>query len=125
MAGQTGGRWDNMQENAFILLALRHYYDTFESADAPTSSPASGSATGSPVSHRSRATPPTGPRSTIPTASLVSGANDDVTVHNDGAGRLYYRLGLQTAPAESEARRRWTAGSSSSRTYGASTIRPT
>ena len=33
-AGQgADGRWDNVQENAFILLALRHYFDAFEGTD--------------------------------------------------------------------------------------------
>ena len=27
------GHWDNVQENAFILLALRHYFDAFEATD--------------------------------------------------------------------------------------------
>ena len=29
---RTKGRWDNAQENAFILLALKHYFDVFENA---------------------------------------------------------------------------------------------
>ena len=34
LAGQgDDGRWDNVQENAFILLALRHYFDAFEGTD--------------------------------------------------------------------------------------------
>ena len=33
-AGQgEDGRWENVQENAFILLALRHYFDAFEGTD--------------------------------------------------------------------------------------------
>ena len=34
LGGQgADGRWDNVQENAFILLALRHYFDAFEATD--------------------------------------------------------------------------------------------
>ena len=33
IGNQLQGRWDNVQENAFILLALKRYFDTFEAAD--------------------------------------------------------------------------------------------
>ena len=42
-AGQgADGRWDNVQENAFILLALRHYFDTFEGTDPRLRGPGLG-----------------------------------------------------------------------------------
>jgi uncharacterized protein YfaS (alpha-2-macroglobulin family) len=34
----------------------------------------------------------------VPTGQLTSASTADVTVQNDGTGRLYYRIGLQTAP---------------------------
>ena len=33
LGNQTRGRWNNAHENAFILLALNRYFDTFESVD--------------------------------------------------------------------------------------------
>lgn len=99
MAGQTEGRWANVQENAFILLALRHYYDAFEgtSANFVAGVWLGDKFAGQHVFHghtTERAT------ATIPTAVLVGTANDDVTLQNDGTGRLYYRLGIQTAPSD-------------------------
>ncbi len=98
MAGQTSGRWSNVQENAFILLALRHYYDAFESATADF---VAGVWLGDRFAGRHQFSGHTTERATvsIPTSVLLGTANDDVTLQNDGTGRLYYRVGLQTAPA--------------------------
>ncbi|MET3807816.1 uncharacterized protein YfaS (alpha-2-macroglobulin family) [Nakamurella sp. UYEF19] len=97
MAGQTSGRWDNVQENAFILLALRHYYDAFESTSADF---VAGVWLGDRFAGQHTFSGHTTERATlmIPTADLVAADNSDVTLNNAGTGRLYYRLGLQTAP---------------------------
>src|SRR5262249_55321715 len=92
------GRWDNVQENAFILLALRHYFDAFEGT-APNfvarvwvggryagSQDFAGRSTNTNVI-------------SIPTADVIGAADGDVTVSHEGTGRLYYRIGLRTAPA--------------------------
>ncbi len=99
MAAQTSGRWENVQENAFILLAIRHYYDTFE-----TSSPDFvariwlGDRFAGEHAYQGHTTE----RATvsIPTTQLLAAGTDDVTLNNDGTGRLYYRIGLQSAPAD-------------------------
>lgn len=96
MAAQTSGRWDNVQENAFILLALRHYYDAFEKTDSDfVAAIWLGDRLAGQHTYRGHTTE----RATvsIPTADLPAGQSD-VTLQNDGTGRLYYRLGLQTAP---------------------------
>ena len=99
MAGQTDGRWSNVQENAFILLALRHYYDVYEGTSANF---VAGVWLGDKFAGSHTFTGHTTDRAsvTIPTAQLLTGADDDVTLQNDGTGRLYYRIGLQTAPAD-------------------------
>ena len=99
MAGQISGRWANVQENAFILLALRHYYDAFESAGADF---VAGVWLGDRFAGQHQFTGHTTERATIavPTSVLVGPGSDDVTLQNDGTGRLYYRLGLQTAPTD-------------------------
>jgi len=98
MAGQTSGRWANVQENAFILLALRHYYDAFETAGADF---VAGIWLGDRFAGQHAFTGHTTERATvsIPTSVLTADGNSDVTLGNDGTGRLYYRLGLQTASA--------------------------
>ena len=97
MGGQTEGRWANAQENAFILLALRHYYDAFESAGADF---VAGVWLGDRFAGGHQFSGHTTDRATvsIPTSVLLGAGKDDVTLQNGGTGRLYYRLGLQTAP---------------------------
>jgi uncharacterized protein YfaS (alpha-2-macroglobulin family) len=98
-AGQGGdGRWDNVQENAFILLALRHYYDVFEGTDPSF-------VAGVWVGDRYAGSEEFSGRSTttnvisIPTADVIAATDAAVTVSHEGTGRLYYRIGLRTAPA--------------------------
>ncbi len=97
MAAQTDGRWDNVQENAFILLALRHYYDAFENATPDFLAQIwLGDRFAGQHDYQGHTTE----RATvaIPTEQLLQAGDTDVTLRNDGTGRLYYRLGLQTAP---------------------------
>lgn len=99
MAAQKSGRWDNVQENAFILLALRHYYDAFEKT---TPDFVAGVWLGDRFAGQHDFSGHTTERATvsIPTANLIAAGDSDVTVRNDGTGTLYYRLGLQTAPKD-------------------------
>ena len=98
-AGQgPAGHWDNVQENAFILLALRHYFDAFEAADPDFVARVwigERYAGGQAFAGRSTATNVIA----IPTADVIAGGDATVTVDREGAGRLYYRIGLRTAPA--------------------------
>ena len=97
MAAQKGGRWTNVQENAFVLLALRHYYDAFEET---TPDFVAGIWLGDRFAgqHAYRGHTTERDTVTIPTADLVRTGNSGVTLRNSGTGTLYYRLGLQTAP---------------------------
>jgi hypothetical protein len=98
-AGQgPEGRWENVQENAFILLALRHYFDAFEGTDPAF-------VAGVWVGERYAGGQDFAGRSTsttvisIPTADVIATGDAAVTVAREGSGRLYYRIGLRTAPA--------------------------
>ena len=80
-----------------ILLALRHYYDIFESTtpDFVARIWIGDRFAGEHTYHghtTERATV------TVPTGQVVSAPGADVTLQNDGTGRLFYRIGLQTAP---------------------------
>jgi uncharacterized protein YfaS (alpha-2-macroglobulin family) len=98
-AGQgSDGRWENVQENAFILLALRHYFDAFEGTDPDFVARVwvgGRYAGGQDFAGRSTNTNVI----SIPTAELVAAGDEAVTVGHEGTGRLYYRIGLRTAPA--------------------------
>ncbi len=99
IGGQTSGRWSNVQENAFILLALRHYYDAFENASPDFVAQVwLGNRFAGQHAFRGH----TSERATValPTGQLLAAGNSDVTLRNDGTGRLYYRLALQTAPSD-------------------------
>ncbi|MGH9272525.1 MAG: alpha-2-macroglobulin family protein, partial [Ilumatobacteraceae bacterium] len=94
----SDGRWDNVQENAFILLALRHYFDAFEGTDPEFVARVwvgERYAGGQEFVGRSTGTNVI----SIPTTDLVAAGDAAVTIGQEGAGRLYYRIGLRTAPA--------------------------
>jgi len=97
--GQVQGRWDNVQENSFTLLGLKHYFDTLENVTPDLVARAwLGERFAGEHTFTGHSTDQA--EITIPTAELLKGTNADLTVSNDGTGRLYYRIGLQTAPAD-------------------------
>ncbi|MFV0389422.1 MAG: alpha-2-macroglobulin family protein [Pyrinomonadaceae bacterium] len=92
------GRWDNTQENVFILLALDSYFQAYESVtpnfvtqiwlgDAYAGEQKfAGRSSNSNVLE-------------IPMQYLMSqGGSSDLILNKQGAGRLYYRLGMNYAP---------------------------
>jgi alpha-2-macroglobulin len=101
-AGQgVNGRWENAQENAFILLALRHYFDVFEGTDPDFVARVwvgGRYAGGQDFVGRSTATNVI----SIPTADVIATTDPAVTIGHEGTGRLYYRIGLRTAPTTLE-----------------------
>jgi len=99
LAGQRQGRWNNIQENSFILLALRHYFDVFESATPDfVAAVWLGDRLAGERAFVGRSTDRA--RISIPTADVIAGGDTNLTIGNDGTGRLYYRIGLRTAPAD-------------------------
>ena len=97
LSARIGGRWDNVQENSVILLALRHYYDTFENT---TPDFVARIWVGGRFAGEHDYQGHTTERATVnvPTGQVISAGAADVTLQNDGTGRLFYRIGLQTAP---------------------------
>jgi alpha-2-macroglobulin len=99
MASKTRGRWSNMQENTFALLAFKKYYDTYESVTPNFVAKAwIGDRFAGERAFKGRTTE----RSTIsvPMKTLIEGGNRDLVVAKDGSGRLYYRIGLRYVPAD-------------------------
>ncbi|MCH7788555.1 MAG: hypothetical protein IH940_03845, partial [Acidobacteria bacterium] len=97
LANQVEGRWDNVQENAFILLALNSYFDTFEATDPDFVARVwLGDTYAAEHEYHGRSTDRS--QTLIPMASLLDAGDSDVIVAKDGTGRLYYRLGLRYAP---------------------------
>ncbi len=99
LAHRTKGRWDNSQENTFVLLALKRYYDTYESV-APDfiARVWLGNQFAGESTFKGRSTDRV--RIDVPMAELIKGGNRDLILQRDGAGRLYYRIGLKYVPAD-------------------------
>lgn len=120
LAGRTQGRWNSAQENAFILLALERYFETFESVTPEFVARAwLGDAYVAESTFEGRTTERY--NTLVPIDLLLepsitpadgSGEGDDAEPPGDddpsrtlilakeGDGRLYYRLGLRYAPAD-------------------------
>lgn len=96
IGNQVKGRWDNVQENGFILVALQRYFATYE-AQTPDFVArvwlGDTFAADHPFQGRSTVTQQT----LVPMTELAN--NPDIVLQKQGAGRLYYRLGLRYAPA--------------------------
>ncbi len=99
LGNQTRGRWNNIQENVFILLALKGYFDTFE-AETPdfVARVWLGDTFAGEHTFAGRSTDRA--RISIPTTELIARGDTDIVVGREGTGRLYYRLGLRYAPED-------------------------
>jgi uncharacterized protein YfaS (alpha-2-macroglobulin family) len=103
LAHRQKGRWGSTQENVFVLLALDKYFNTYESqtpefvANIWLGDQYAGSHTYSGYSTEYQ-------KSEIPMNYLMdavpAGESRDLVISKQGAGRLYYRLGLNYAPTD-------------------------
>ncbi|MFV2038743.1 MAG: alpha-2-macroglobulin, partial [Acidimicrobiales bacterium] len=100
LGNQTRGRWDNMQENTFILLALNNYFDTFEAEDPDFVARIwLGDIYAAEHEYRGRSTDRN--ETLVPMADVIAQGDTDLAINKEGAdGRLYYRLGLRYAPSD-------------------------
>ncbi len=106
LAQRKAGRWANTQENAFILLALDRYFNTYE-AQTPdfVARIWLGDGYAGDATFRGRTTEYR--QINIPMSYLaqVTGTSkvpvtSQLILSKEGAGRLYYRLGLRYAPTD-------------------------
>ena len=99
LANQVKGRWNNVQENSFILLALDRYFETFEAVEPDFVARVwLGDQYVAEQEFSGRSTDRAS--TLVPMAQLIEGGDADLTVQSDGDGRLYYRLGLRYAPTD-------------------------
>jgi uncharacterized protein YfaS (alpha-2-macroglobulin family) len=106
LAHRTRGRWENTQENVFVLLALDRYFKTFE-AQTPDFVARIWLGETYAGSHEYRGRTTERRETLVPMAYLVGDAADgggrqDLILSKEGDGRLYYRLGLRYAPTNLE-----------------------
>lgn len=100
LAHRTAGRWGNTQENAFILLALDRYFNTFE-AQTPDFVARLWLGDTYAGEHQYQGRTTERRETVIPMRYLVEGSGEqNLIIAKEGDGRLYYRLGLRYAPTD-------------------------
>jgi hypothetical protein len=95
---RKAGRWENTQENAFVLLALDRYFDVYEKATPDFVARAwLGEAYAGGHEFRGRTTERH--QINVPMSYLMGqGSAQNLILSKEGAGRLYYRIGMNYAP---------------------------
>ncbi|MEO5888254.1 MAG: hypothetical protein ABIQ77_11375, partial [Anaerolineales bacterium] len=104
LAHRTKGRWENIQENVFVLLALDRYFNAYE-AQTPdfVARIWLGNTYAGSNEFRGRTTDlyeTLIPMNYVLSETSASGGIQNLILSKDGPGRLYYRLGLQYAPTD-------------------------
>ena len=102
LAHRTAGRWMNTQENVFVLLALDRYFNTYESETPDfVARMWLGDTYAGESEFRGYSTEQH--ETLVPMNYVLSetaGGAQNFILSKDGAGRLYYRLGLRYAPTD-------------------------
>ncbi|MBC7909218.1 MAG: hypothetical protein H7Y30_01880, partial [Pyrinomonadaceae bacterium] len=98
LANRTKGRWENTQENVFILLALDRYFNTYEKT-TPNFIARAWLGERFAGEHEFKGRTTERAQINVPMRVLIEkpGAQN-LVLSKEGAGRLYYRLGMQYAP---------------------------
>jgi alpha-2-macroglobulin len=97
IANQKRGRWENIQENSFILVAMKRYFEARENVEPDFVARVwLGDLYAAEHEYSGRSTDSR--ETLVPMGELLLRGDTDLVVANDGAGRLYYRLGLRYAP---------------------------
>ena len=118
LAHRTQGRWDNTQENVFVLLSLDRYFNTYE-AQTPDfvariwlgdTYAGSNEFHGRTTERQETLIPMT----YVLSGTAAGGGTQDLILSKTGPGRLYYRLGLRYAPTDLNLQPRWIWASLSS-----------
>jgi uncharacterized protein YfaS (alpha-2-macroglobulin family) len=100
LAHRTAGRWNNTQENVFVLLALNRYFNTYE-AQTPDFVARMWLGDTYVGEHTYQGRTTERHETAVPMTYLVSGSGaQDLILSKEGPGRLYYRLGLRYAPTD-------------------------
>jgi uncharacterized protein YfaS (alpha-2-macroglobulin family) len=98
LAHRKAGRWENTQENCFVLLALDRYFQVYEKATPDFVARAwLGDAFAGGHEFRGRTTDRH--QFNVPMSYLMSQSGaQNLVLSKEGAGRLYYRIGMNYSP---------------------------
>ena len=94
---RRAGRWDNTQENSWVLLALDRYVREYET-QTPDFVARVWLGDRFAGQHRFAGRNADRHHLAVPMSALLGAGADAVTVGKEGAGRVYYRAGLRYAP---------------------------
>jgi uncharacterized protein YfaS (alpha-2-macroglobulin family) len=99
LAHRTRGRWENTQENVFILLALDRYFKTFEKV---TPNFVARAWLGERFAGEQRFSGRSTDRQqvNVPMRYLAQQTAPDLVLSKEGTGRLYYRVSMNYAPSD-------------------------
>jgi uncharacterized protein YfaS (alpha-2-macroglobulin family) len=98
LAHRKAGRWLNTQENTFALLALDRYFQTYEKVTPDFVARVwLGNDYAGDLAFKGSTTDYF--QINIPMKDVASHDKQDLTIQKDGAGRLYYRVGMTYAPS--------------------------
>lgn len=99
LAHRVQGRWDDIQENSFILLALHRYFTVYE-AQTPdfVAKVWLGDRYAGDHTFSGRETDRV--RFDLPMSDVVAAGDTNLVLAKDGTGRLYYRIGVRYAPTD-------------------------
>jgi len=99
LAHRKAGRWGNTQENAFVLLALDKYFATYEKV-TPNFIAQAWLGEDYAGKHEFQGRSTDRYNVNVPMRILSEdGASRNLILSKEGPGRLYYRIGMQYAPA--------------------------
>lgn len=99
LAHRTRGRWQNTQENVFILLALKRYFKTFEKVTPDFVARAwLGERFAGQQSFHGRSTDRQ--QVNVPMSYIAQQAEPNLVLDKQGTGRLYYRVSMSYAPKD-------------------------
>jgi len=104
LAHRSKGRWNNTQENVFVLLALDRYFNTYETQTpdfvahiwlGDTYAGSNAFLGRTTDIHETLI-----PMNYVLSETTAGGGMENLILSKEGTGRLYYRLGLQYAPTD-------------------------
>ncbi|MGE3766831.1 MAG: alpha-2-macroglobulin, partial [Kofleriaceae bacterium] len=97
--GRHSGRWRTTQDNLVVLQAMRRYFDLYEKVEPSyTSKVWLGKAAYTEAAFVGRSS-----KRGVATAgwdTLAPGSTHDLAITKEGAGRMYYRVGITYAPTQ-------------------------
>ena len=99
LAHRKRGRWENTQENAFVLLAMDKYFATYEKV-TPSFVARMWLGDGFAGEEKFHGRETKRFQVDVPMAFLArtKGRSQDLIIEKDGKGRLYFRIGMTYAP---------------------------